>query len=183
METVYFYCAAIGGGLLVLQVLMMLVGGGDTDFDGDVSPDMDVGDMAASTVLFQLSLKTVIAFVTFFGLAGMACVQAEVSHSTTVVVALVAGLAAFVMVGYLMQLMLSLQSKGNVDLKSAIGQSAKVDLRIPGKRSGTGKVAVVVGGRLKTQKAVTSGDAIPTGADVVIEGMAAPDTFEVSIPR
>lgn len=183
METVYLYCAAIGGGLLVLQVLMMLVGGGDTDFDADVSPDMDIGDAAASTVLFQLSLKTVIAFVTFFGLAGMACVQADVSHSTTLVVALVAGMAAFVMVGYLMQLMLSLQSKGNVDLRSAIGQAAKVDLRIPANHSGTGKIAVVVGGRLKTQKAVTSGDAIPTGADVVIQGMTSPDTFEVSTPR
>ena len=33
------------------------------------------------------------------------------------------------MVGYLMQLMVSLHSQGNIDLKTAIGQSAKVDLR------------------------------------------------------
>ena len=35
METVYFYSAVIGGGLLVLQVLMLLIGGGDSDFDAD----------------------------------------------------------------------------------------------------------------------------------------------------
>ena len=144
---------------------------------------MDLADADATSVLFQLSLKTVIAFVTFFGLAGMACVQGETTSSTALLVALGAGLLSFFMVGYLMQLMMSLHSQGNIDLKTAIGQSAKVDLRIPGNHSGTGKVAVVVGGRMKTQKAVTKGDEIPTGSEVIIQGMTAPDTFEVSTPQ
>ena len=182
METVYFYCAVIGGGLLVLQVLMLLVGG-DSDFDADVSPDIDAGEMEASTILFQLSLKTVVAFITFFGLAGMACMEAEASASTTMLAAVGAGVGAFFMVGYLMSLMMSLQTSGNIELKTAVGTSAKVYLRIPEKKSGSGKVNVVVGGRMKTQKAVTKGDAIPTGAEVIIQGMTAPDTFEVSTPQ
>lgn len=180
METVYFYSAVIGGGLLVLQVLMLLLGGSDSDFDADGSPDMDASDVQASTVLFQLSLKTVVAFVTFFGLAGMACIQAEVNTTTTLLVALGAGLFAFVMVGQIMRWMVSLQSKGNLNLASAVGQSAKVDLRIPARHSGTGKVLVVVGGRMKAQKAVTAGDEIPTGAEVRIQKLTAPDTFEVT---
>ncbi len=180
METVYFYCAVIGGGLLVLQVLMLLLGGTDSDFDADTSPDMDAADVDASTVLFQLSLKTIVAFVTFFGLAGMASVQAEAGTTTALLVALGAGLFAFVMVGQLMKWMMSLQSKGNIDITSAIGQTAKVDLRIPASNSGAGKVAVVVGGRMKVQKAVTSGPEIPTGAEVLIQGMTTPDTYEVT---
>jgi hypothetical protein len=180
MENVYFYCAVIGGGLLVLQVMMLLLGGGDSDFDADGSPDMDASDVHASSVLFQLSLKTVVAFVTFFGLAGMASLQAEASSSTALLVALGAGLIAFLMVGYIMNLMMSLQSKGNLVLESAIGRSAKVDLRIPANHSGAGKIIVVVGGRVKTQKAVTSGETIPTGTEVIIKGMSAPDTYEVS---
>ena len=43
METVYFYSAVIGGGLLVLQVLMLLVGGGDSDFDADVAHNITLG--------------------------------------------------------------------------------------------------------------------------------------------
>ena len=183
METVYFYCSAIGGGFLLLQVFMMLFSGGDIDFDTDASPEMDAGDIDASRVLFQLSSKTVIAFVTFFGLAGMACTKGEVSTSATLAVALAAGLGAFLMIGYVMQSMMALQSKGNVNLPDATGKSAKVDLRIPASHSGACKVAVIVGGRLITQKAVTSGDAIPTGAEVVIVGMTAPDTFEVSPKR
>jgi hypothetical protein len=180
METVYLYCSAIGGGFLLLQVVMMLISGGDTDFDTDASPELDAGDIDASRVLFQLSSKTVIAFVTFFGLAGMACTKGDVSTSATLAVALASGLAAFLMIGYVMQAMMALQSRGNVNLPDATGQSARVDLRIPANHSGAGKVAVIVGGRLITQKAVTSGDAIATGTEVVIDGMTAPDTFEVS---
>jgi len=183
METVYFYCSAIGGGFLLLLVVMMLFSGGDADFDSDASPEMGAGDIDASRVLFQLSSKTVIAFVTFFGLAGMACTKGEVSTSATLAVALAAGLAAFVMIGYVMQTMMALQSKGNIKLEDATGKSAKVDLRIPANMTGAGKIAVIVGGRLITQKAVTKGDAIATGAEVVVTGMTAPDTFEVSLKQ
>jgi hypothetical protein len=180
METLYIYCAAIGGGLLVLQVLMLLVSGGESDFDTDASPESGVGDIDASHVLFQLSLKTVVAFITFFGLSGLACISAGLTTSLTMTIAAASGMAAFIMVGYAMQSLMALQSKGNVDLRLATGQSAKVDLRIPAANSGAGKVAVVVGGRLLTKKAVTNGDAIPTGAEVIIQGMTSPDTFEVT---
>jgi len=183
METVYFYSSVIGGAFLILQVLLMLVSGGEGDFDADASPEMDVGDVDASYVLFQLSLKTVIAFVTFFGLAGMACTRAEVGTSATLAVALAAGLAAFIMVGYVMQAMMSLQSNGNVNLADAVGQSVKVDLRIPEKNTGSGKIIVIVGGRMLNKKAVTKGDAIPTGAEAVVDGMSAPDTYEVSLKQ
>lgn len=180
METIYLYCSAIGGGLLILLVLMMLLSGGDAEFEADATPEIDGGDIDASRVLFQLSLKTVIAFITFFGLAGMACTKGGVSTSATLAVALAAGMAAFIMIGYVMQTMMALQSKGNVDLKSATGQSAKVDLRIPANNEGSGKIIAIVGGRQITRKAVTSGDAIPTGAEVIIDGMSAPDTYQVS---
>ena len=180
METVYFYCAAIGGCFLIIQVLMMLFSGGESEFDSDASPELNVGDIDASYVLFQLSLKTVVAFVTFFGIAGMACVTGDVGTSATLAVALAAGLGAFIMVGYCMQAMMALQSRGNINLMDAKGQSAKVDLRIPENYTGAGKIIVIVGGRMLTQKAVTKGDAIPTGTEVVVDGMTAPGTYEVS---
>ena len=48
------------------------------------------------------------------------------------------------------------------------------------KRTGTGKIIVIVGGRMLNKKAVTKGDAIPTGSEVVVDGMTSPDTYEVS---
>ena len=87
------------------------------------------------------------------------------------------------MVGYVMQAMMALQSKGNIDMKEAIGQSAKVDLRIPENHTGSGKIIVIVGGRMLNKKAATKGDAIPTGTEVVVDGMSAPDTYEVSLKQ
>ncbi|MFN3241250.1 MAG: hypothetical protein ACE37K_07015 [Planctomycetota bacterium] len=180
METVYFYCAAIGGGLLLLLVLMMLLSGGDAEFEADASPDLDGDAPDASSTLFQISLKTVVAFVTFFGIAGMASSRADLASTPTLVIALTAGFAAFLMVGYVMQVLHGLQSKGNVDLKQAIGHTAKVELRIPATQAGTGKVQVIVGGRMVSRKAVTHGEAIPTGAEVRIDAMHAPDTYQVT---
>jgi hypothetical protein len=184
METVYLYCAAIGGGLLLIQVILLLVGGGDTDLDGDMSPDVDLADAPdagdAASVVVQLSVKTVIAFITFFGLAGMASIEAEFTQTTTLLTAIGSGAAAFFLVGYLISLLMSLQSDGNVDLKDAVGSSATVYLRIPEKNTGSGKVTVAVGGRMMTKKAITKGEQIPTGTEVIIRGMTAPDTFEVS---
>ncbi|MCK5945508.1 MAG: NfeD family protein [Planctomycetes bacterium] len=180
METVYFYCAAIGGGLLLLQVLLLLFSGGDAEFEADATPDLDGDAPDASNVLFQLSLKTVIAFVTFFGIAGMASTRAELTATPTLVIAITAGVVAFLMVGYVMQMLHSLQSKGNVRLEQAIGHTAKVELRIPATQAGTGKVQVIVGGRMVSRKAVTSGEAIPTGAEVRIDAMHSPDTFQVT---
>lgn len=185
MESVYLWSAAIGGSLLVLLVLMMLIGG-DADADADVSPDIDVGDIGdadPSRVLFELSTKTVIAFVTFFGLAGMSATKAGMTNGTSLAIALGAGAVAFFLVGQAMQALRSLQSNGSAALSSAVGQRARVDLRVPEKHTGTGKVQVIVGGRMLTRKATTAGPAIPTGAEVVIKKMASPDTFEVEPQR
>ena len=95
METAFLVCAVIGGTLLVIQTLMLVIGGVDTDID-DVS-DMNIGDVdisdldtdvhadavqAHDTFLKILSLKTVVAFLTFFGLTGLAAGRAELSSST-----------------------------------------------------------------------------------------------------
>ena len=185
METIFFYCAAIGGGILVLQTLILVIGLGDSDIDVDIGPDVDAdfGDSSGGGILLQLSLKTVIAFLTFFGLAGLACIEAEMSSGMTLTIATIAGITAFYMVAYLMRLLVSLHSSGNIDLRSAVGSRANVYLRIPEKNSGVGKITVAVQGRKVMSKAVTPGDSIPTGAEVIIQRMTSPDTFEVNTPQ
>ena len=49
MENVYFYCSVIGGAVLILQVLMMLISGGEGEFDTDASPEAGVGDIVEIT--------------------------------------------------------------------------------------------------------------------------------------
>ncbi len=180
METIYFYCATIGGGILVLQTLLLVLGAADMEVDTDITPDGDATlEGASSSIFLQLSLKTLIAFVTFFGLAGMACHSAGMGKGMTVACSTGAGLMAFYLVGYLMSLMVSLQSQGNLDLSKGVGEIARVDLRIPGQNQGYGKVRIALQGRTVISKAVTAGAEIPTGAAVTICAMRGHDTFEV----
>ncbi len=176
MEATYFYSAVVGGSLLVLQLLMLLFGGdhpADADLDADLS-SADGGDHfdsasdANASFLKLLSLKAIIAFATFFGLAGLACLRAELSMELTLVISLAAGCSGFLIVAYLMAALAKLNSQGNLDLHNAVGLRGKVYLRIPAEHSGTGRVSVALQGRRVECKAVTAGPELATGCQVQI---------------
>lgn len=195
MQTLYVLCATVGGTILVVQTILLALGGGH-DADSDIDPgdlhDSSFGhgsghDSAhdhahaheADSFLKLISFKTLVAFVTFFGLAGLASRQAGYAALPALGVAVAAGSIGLYAVAYLMAAMARLQSKGNLDLSNAIGQSGKVYLRVPSERSGRGKVTVSVQGRRVEIKAVTAGPEIPTGTEVRVIGTSAPDTLEV----
>ncbi|MBI4600598.1 MAG: hypothetical protein HY721_01425 [Planctomycetes bacterium] len=191
LKVVYMICATAGGTVLVIQTVLLMMGvGADADADADVDPGdihdvpHDAGhghDHAGEGFLKVLSFKTLVAFVTFFGLSGLASQKSGLGAAPTLVIALCAGSLALYLVAYLMAALSRLQSKGNLDLKNAVGETAKVYLRVPGERSGQGKVIVAVQGRRVECKAVTAGPEIPTGAEVQVVGTSTPDTLEVLV--
>ena len=189
LMTAYLLCAVIGGTILVVQTLLIVTGVGS---DGDVDTDPgdlhdgdfhDVHDTAhshgADSFLKIVSFKTLVAFVTFFGLGGLASAKGGTAEAPSILVALTAGVLALLSVAYLMGAISRLQSRGNVDLKNAVGKAAKVYLQVPGERSGAGKVMVAVQGRKVEARAITPGPAIPTGAEVRIVSVNEADTLEV----
>jgi membrane protein implicated in regulation of membrane protease activity len=195
METLYLLCATIGGTILVVQTILLVIGGGhgegdfdagdlhDGHFDGHVGHDHGHGadhaaDHAGDTFLKLLSFKTLVAFVTFFGLGGLACLQAGLSSVPSLAIALGAGFLALYLVAYLMTAMSRLQSKGNIDFKNAVGERGRVYLRVPGSNAGLGKITLALQGRTVECKAVTRGPDIPSGSDVRVVSVAA-DTLEV----
>jgi len=184
MENTYFLSAIAGGTILVLQVLMTLFGlsemDGDVDAELDLSGDID-GHTDVSDAFFKvLSFKTLVAFVTFFGLAGLACGHAGVSDLWTFVIAASSGSAALYVVAWMMAGLSRLQSAGNLDLRNAVGVVGKVYLTVPGAHGGRGKVTVAIQGRTVEAKAVTGGAELPSGAMIRIVGIAADDTVEVA---
>lgn len=179
METLYFYCAVTGGAILVLQVLLLLLGAGDhdTSFDGH---DVDDPSAAGDAFFKVLSFKTVVAFLTFFGLSGLASLQAGLGRVPTLMISFAAGSVALYLVAWMMAGLARLQSSGNVDLQNAVGLAAKVYLTVPGGHAGRGKVTVLVQGRTVEAKAVTAGQPLATGSMVRVVGAPAPDTLEVA---
>jgi hypothetical protein len=171
MYTIYFWSAVIGGGLLGIQLLLTLFGG-DSDVDGDV--DVDVGADGIG-----LSFRTAVAFLTFFGIAGMMCLRSDFSQGKSLTIAVLAGAAAFWLVGLAMLQLSRLKSSGNVDINNAVGVEARVYLTIPAERGGQGQVTVPIQGRTMQYKAVTSGPAIKTGEFCKVLAVHAGDTLEV----
>jgi len=174
---VYIACAAAGGTVVLGQAGLNLFGlGGDADTDADVDADeLDDGDGSMTFI----SVRTLASFLTIFGLVGWLGTEQGWGSAVTPLVALISGSSTMFIVAYLMFSFQKLTSSGNVKPRSAIGTTAQVYLKVPAKRTGTGKVTVTLQGRSQEFGAVTDGEEIPTGATCRLTGMTTEDTFEV----
>ena len=207
MLPVFLICAVVGGVILACQLVMTVLGfagdmvdvdvpddldgGGDLDLGGDV----DAGDMSAdadvdgdaggeahhdtSWLLGVLSFRTLVAALTFFGLAGWAASGAGFNVAMQVVIALAAGVGAMYGVYYLMRSIYSLKSEGTVRVGHTVGRHGTVYLRVPGHESGTGKVQLSVQKRTMEYLAMTPGDELPTGTKVKVVRVITSNTVEV----
>jgi hypothetical protein len=185
MQTVYLGCAAAGGTVLLIQTLMMLFGGPDHDADVGATDHGDIGHSGSGehhggdTGLSLLSVRSIAAFLTFFGLAGFGGTSSGWGTFATIGAALAAGSVMLVAVAWLFSFQKKLYSEGNLDPGNAVGRTARVYLRIPGQNSGKGKITVSVQGRTHEFSAWTAGPEIPTGQEVKVLKQVTADTFEV----
>ena len=170
---IYKYCAIIGCTLVGLQVALQAFGVlGDTDVGGhDAGSDVhhDVSPEGHGNALVGiLSFKALTAFAGIFGLVGMITLKRELALGTRVAVSVAAGVVGMFAIAWMMRSLHRLQSSGSIDVRNAIGQTGRVYLRVPGQRSGHGKVTVEIQGRSMEFVAVTDGEVLETGASVTV---------------
>ncbi len=157
-------------------------GAGDAHGDHTTDGDHHTQHGHAANALFRvLTFRTVVAAITFFGLAGLAGSSSTLSANVTLVVAVASGLAALYVVHKLMGLFTSLGASGTVYVEQAIGATGTVYLPVPAAKTGVGKVTVAVQSRTMEYQAVTEHDALPTGAKVVVVDTIGRDTVEVQL--
>jgi membrane protein implicated in regulation of membrane protease activity len=124
-------------------------------------------------------VRSLAAFVCFFGLTGLYGTTAGWSTLTSLLASLAAGGVMLVAVAWLFSMQKKLYSAGNLVPANAIGRTARVYLKIPAANSGKGKVTVSIQGRTAEYSALTRGAEIATGAEVKIVRQVTEDTFEV----
>jgi len=210
MTWIFAVCGVVGGTVLFCQFLMTLVGLGHAfgDFGGDGDGGLDMADdvshvgghdaghdgdhtsdnhsshthssHTASWLFGVLTFRTIVAALTFFGLAGLAAEASQISAESTLLLALTAGGAAMYGVHWIMTSLARLRADGTARVERSVGRPGSVYLRIPGKKAGVGKVTVNLGDRTVEYQAVTSGEPLPTGASVVITAVVNSDTVEVN---
>ena len=181
---IYLWMSIIGGGFLLLQVILQVMGlDADADVDGlDADVDVDVGDghYAGNAFFGILSFKALVAFVAIFGLTGLTLYDTDLGQPLRLLYSALAGFAAMLVVAWLMRMLHSLSSSGTVRLQNAVGREGSVYLRIPAKDEGRGKVTFELQGRTVELTAITDGSEIQTGARVRIVEVLGDETVKVA---
>jgi hypothetical protein len=126
-----------------------------------------------------LSLRTIVAALAFFGLAGRAAESAHCDPFTTLLIAVAAGVGAMYAVYGMLHGIRSLQAEGTARIHRTVGELATVYLRIPARQKGAGKIQINLQNRTVEYLATTLGDAIPSGTTVVVTKIIGADTVEV----
>ena len=154
--------------LFVIQFVLSLIGlDFETETDIDIDADTDTGGSYSLDPSFTLfSVRSIIAFFTFFGWTGVLAINAGFGTMMAVILASVSGFAAMAMVGYMMYLFSKLGESGNVDLKEALFQTGEVYLTIPEGKRGQGKIHINIQGVMKEMDAITEGKALATGSNI-----------------
>jgi hypothetical protein len=169
-------------------------GGGDLSHGGDAGGSMaghdsawhhdagtDAGHSATSWFYEVISIRTLSAAATFFGLAGKTATAYDYSALGSFVLASLAGLAAMYIVYWLFKQVYKLQHTGTENIRNAVGAPAIVYVPIPGKRAGAGKVTFRLQNRLVEYQAVTEDESrLATGEKVVVVAIVNSDTVRVA---
>ena len=185
MPSIYLYFAVFGGSFMFIQLLLAMFGfgfgGTDTDFSGGTGDDVDapaVGSSYMADLFRVISLRTLIAFFTFFGLGGMAGLQSGLVEPLVFFVALAFGTAALFSVYYMYQKLYSLRFDGTVSEKTLVGATGTVYTKIP--PGGRGKVLVSQQGRTMEYEAITTGETtLASGTPIVVVKLITAHCVEV----
>ena len=168
MQTLFLLSVALGGLVLVAQVVFDLLG-----FHADVPeldvPDTDgVGSSGLDAGLDLFSVRSISAALAVFGAAGL-WLDSFLPSILAAPLALVPGLGAAVLTAWLTRLMLRAESSGSLRLDGAVGATGTVYLAVPAGGDGTGLVQFPLQGRTVELKARTRGaEALPPGAEILV---------------
>lgn len=167
MEVVYFWLGVVSTILLVVQIILMCFTafGGDVDIDGD--GDIDVDTDSGVTIFSVKSITAFFAVGSWAGLLTCSVLKGNLKW-ISILVALLAGAAAWAVVVVAIRAMLKLQCSGTVQPEKLVGERATVYVSVPAKRSGRGKITLNAQGRYMEMDAMTEGDRLPTDEPVVI---------------
>jgi len=114
------------------------------------------------------TVRAFVAFFSIFGWLGIVLIDNGMNATPAIFISLLAGFAVMVGMAWFFKSAMRLQSAGNIDIRNSLGKTATVYIPIPPKRTGKGKVTVMVQGRFTEVDAVTDSDTVlRTGMEVV----------------
>lgn len=155
--------------IFVIQTIMTFLGtdahNGDTpDFNGDLGNVHDTP--------FQLfSFRNLVNFLIGFSWGGISLYKTIENPVLLIIAAFLVGGIFVALFFFIIRQMMKLAEDNSFQIKDAVGKSAQVYIRIPGKKSGKGKVQVSVKGAVHELDAVTLDDELASGSLVRVSSL------------
>lgn len=163
----FYWIVALIGSLFFLFIVVMTFLGADA---GEGLDDLDAGVEADIGIEFQfITFKNLIGFFTLFGWSGIACLDAGLSKTVTVIISLISGLLMMAVMAAMFHYMKKLTASGTLNYKNAIGAVGEVYLTIPANRAKIGKVSITIQGSLRELEALTDSNSdLKSGAVISV---------------
>lgn len=174
---VFWSCALFGSLFMVVQLVLSLIGIGDTDidFDGD---SLDGLDTSGGMDLF--TIKNMVNFFVGFGWGGISFSSVIETEWLLVLVAVLCGCLFVALFIFIFKQLMKIASNNAVGAEACVGMTAEVYLRIPASRGGKGKIQVSLQGALREYNAMTDEPTdISTGSTVKVVEQINTDTLLV----
>ena len=178
--------AFVGTAVFALRLVLMLIAGdsGEGALEIDADADFDIGDggehLDPGYSFELLSVQAIAAFLMGFGWAGLGGLNgAGWGVTGSIASGVVGGVAMTWVLAMLLRWMYSLESTGNVSIQMALGVEGEVYANLPARGDGHGQVRIVVDNRQRIYKAVSDGDAIPTGSRIRVTEVNSDRTLTV----
>ena len=170
LEHIYFWLGIAATLALIIQIILMCCSsfGGDLDIDGD--GDIDVDTDSGVSIFTVKSITAFFAVGAWSGLLTCALASDKLQW-LSVLVAIIAGAAAWAVVILLMRSILKLQCNGTVQPEKLVGHQATVYVTVPHSRTGRGKITLTAQGRFMELDAVTDSEE-KLNVDEVVEIIA-----------
>lgn len=150
LEKVFTIIGLTAFVLIILQTGMSLLGG-DVNHDYDITTE----DAGIGHAWGLFSVRGLFGFLLGLGWGGLIALQKGASGLGATFIGALAGLVIAILLSLLMKAINTLRSDGTLKMENAVGHTGTVYQRIPAKRSGQGKVQILVQGRMQTLEAIT----------------------------
>ncbi|HMN40060.1 MAG TPA: hypothetical protein PKE29_04390 [Phycisphaerales bacterium] len=164
--------AVLGTAVFALRLLMVLIGGHDTDFDHGALGDAhgDAGHSDSGDALRLLTLEGGAAFFMGLGWGGLGALKgADLSVGWSILTGFGCGAVLLLAQAAMMRAVHKLQASGNVSIVETVGLEGVVYVAVPAAGKGRGLVTLVVGGKQRQFNALSAGKEIPSQTRVVVD--------------
>ncbi len=172
------WCISITASLIFLIQTVMTFAGMDSG-SGDM-PDLDGSSGGDTDIPFQLfTFRNFVNFFLGFSWTAIAFYHRVESTLLLMFVSVLVGVLLVAAVMYIFYLMSRMEQSGNISIDRAIGCRGNVYLKIPGARSGEGKVQISIQGAIREYDAVTEKEELPTGTPIRVTDILNSETLLV----